>query len=77
MLIAMMLTTATPLYLAPLVDRFTGEACPLPTRGKVDDGTIEYSVDVLLNTNPSIMGRCHARRLAAYEVTHRRHPASR
>lgn len=72
MLIAMMLAAAVPLYLAPLVDRFTGETCPLPTRGKVDDGTIEYPAMVFGNTKPSVMGRCHARRLAIYEVTHRR-----
>lgn len=76
MLIVMMLAAATPMYLAPLVDRFSGEACPLPTRGKVDDATIEYSVEALMNARPNIMGRCTERRLAIYAATRRRHTVS-
>lgn len=77
MLIAMMLAAATPMYLAPMIDGFTGEACPLPIRGKQDDGTVEYSPMTLGTTKPSVMGRCHARRLAIYQANRRRHPASR
>lgn len=69
MLIAMLLAAGTPLYLGPLTDRFSGEPCPMPIRGKVDDGTIEYSAEVLGHTRPNIMGRCHERRIAIYEAT--------
>lgn len=61
---AILMASALPAYLAPMVDPFSGKPCATPTIGRVNDGTIEYSAEQMINMTPNIEERCHARRLA-------------
>jgi hypothetical protein len=79
MLLALATATASqPLpYDGPLVDAFTRKACPIPVKGYVRDGTIEYSVDAMLNATPAIMERCHAMRLDLWRAENNRRKGNR